>query len=329
MDAREIKDGLVSANTQSFRAYLERARYRKQYKIAGADQDIARALELAPENADVLLTAAAFAIDRGALDLAQRHLTTGIERHPKNWRFPDAMALIARQSGQSKKAEECLSRAIEAADDPEGRSRLLWALADLLIDEGKWADAQRAVDSLGERRVRSELVRYLSARIKAGKTKWIEASQELETIYPLLLEESSALAYPADLLLGTCYEQLGDIDRRYDAYRRAVSIDAQRKEGRLGLAGALAAMGRLDEALSVYRRLIDVEPTAGTAAARLMILQNLRRPAQQHDWQSVEQVLAKAGQAIPGSTEVTILRRGIRGTGTVGSCPRSAGQSPR
>ena len=47
------------------------------YKLEGADQDVARALELAPKDADALLTVAAFAIERNDLDLARRHLTIG------------------------------------------------------------------------------------------------------------------------------------------------------------------------------------------------------------------------------------------------------------
>ena len=55
----------------------------------------------------------------------------------------------ARRSGQPKEAEECLRRGIDASDDPEGRSRLLWVLADVLIDEGKWADAKAAIETSG------------------------------------------------------------------------------------------------------------------------------------------------------------------------------------
>jgi tetratricopeptide (TPR) repeat protein len=307
MDARQVADGLIAFNGESSRAHFERARYRRQNKIDGAEQDIARALELSPKDADVLLTAAAFAIERGALDVARRHLTTGLENNRRNWKLSDAMAWIARRSGQPKEAEEYLHRGIEASDDPEGRRRLQWTLADLLIDEGKWADAKRVTDGLSEQRVKPELVKYLSARIHAGESKWIDASKELEAIYPLLLAETPALAYTANLVLATCYEQLGDIDRRYAAYRRAVSLDSEGAAGQLGLAGTLAAMGKVDEALAAYRPMIGKVPIAGTAAARLMILRNLRRPAEGHGWQEVEQVLAKAAEAMPDSNEVAIL----------------------
>ncbi len=277
MDAQGIKDGLIAANNRFFRAFLERARYRKKYQIKGADQDVARALDLAPKDAEVLLTAAAFAMERGDVDLARRHVTMGLECNPRNWRLSDAMASMARTLGQPTEAEAYLRRGIEASADPEGHSRMLWALADVLIDEGKWTDAKQAIERLGQERVRPELLKYLDARIRVGEAKWIEASTELEAIYPLLLGKSE-LAYQAALLLGTCYLQLGDIDRRYAAFRRSVSLDPQGMAGQLGLAATLAAMDRLDEALASYRRLIEQAPTAGPAMARLLILRNLRSP---------------------------------------------------
>ena len=328
MDARELAGGLVASNGESFRAYLERARYRKQYKLEGADQDVARALELAPKDAGALLTAAAFAIERNDLDLARRHLTTGLAHDPRNWQMSDAMAWIARRSGKPKDAEESLRRGIDAADNPEGRRRLRWVLADVLIDEGKWADAKKAIENLSEQNVRPELVKYLTARISVGEARWIDASNDLEAIYPLLVAETSRLTYQADLLLARCYEQLGDIDRRYAAYRRAISLDPQGIGGQLGLAQTLVAMDRIDEALAAYRRLIDQEPSAGTAAARLLILRNLRRHGEPSDWHEVEQILARAARLMPDSSEVTILRGGVRGPGGVGSRPRSARESP-
>ena len=41
MDASEIKNGLIAANPQSARAFLERGYYRKRYQLAGVEADIA------------------------------------------------------------------------------------------------------------------------------------------------------------------------------------------------------------------------------------------------------------------------------------------------
>jgi cellulose synthase operon protein C len=307
MDARETNDGLVAANTRSPMAYLERARYRKLYKIDGAERDVTRALELAPTDADVLLTASAFAIERGDFPAATRHLTTGLEHNPGNWRLSDSMAWIDRRSGRFKEAEACLRRGIEAPGNRDGHSRLMWVLADVLIDEGKWSDARGLIDRLAKDRVAPELLKYLGARIMIGESNWLAAASELEAIYPLLAGKP-ALAHQADLLLGQCYEQLGDVDRRYEAFRRAVALLPEEIGGRVGLAATLAAMGRLDDALGVYRTMIGQTPIAGPSLARLLILRNLRRPPDQRDWRDVDEVLTESSRVAPTSTELSILR---------------------
>ena len=296
MDAREIKAGLVASNGRAPRTYLERARYRKRYQINGADEDVKHALQLAPNDADVRLIAAEFAIERADFDQARRHLTIGLEQNPGSWRLSDSMASIERRSGNLVKVEERLRRGIETSADPEGRSRLMWVLADVLIDEDKWTDAKALMKRLGQDRVLPELLKYLDARIKAAESNWIEAAAELEAIYPLLVGKS-ALAYQSALLLGRCYERLGDIDRRYDAFRRAVALEPQATAGQLGRAETLAVMGRHDEAIRSYRNLMGKAPTVAPALGRLLILRNLDRPAEQRDWGEVERILDQWAQA--------------------------------
>ncbi len=298
MDAREVKDGLIAANGRSFRAYLERGLYRRRNEIEGSDADVAHALELAPQDADVLLTAAAFAAGRGDFEVARRHLSLGQERHPQNWRISSALALVEKKTGQLDKAEACLRRGVDVTVDRGGRSQLLWLLADALIDERKWAEARRVIEQLGQTSVRPELLKYLDARICVGELRWIEATRVLEVIYPLL-EAGSELAYQANLLLGFCFERLADNDRREIAFRRAITLDPGRVEGHIGLAATREATGKLDEAIDEYRRVFDRAPIVGMALARLLILRNLHRPAAQRDWKDVEQVLQQAARSCP------------------------------
>ena len=267
MDAREIKAGLVASNGRAPRTYLERAgtvalpdqrgRRRRQARFTACSQRRRRAL-----------IAAEFAIERADFDQARRHLTIGLEQNPGSWRLSDSMASIERRSGNLVKVEERLRRGIETSADPEGRSRLMWVLADVLIDEDKWTDAKALMKRLGQDRVLPELLKYLDARIKAAESNWIEAAAELEAIYPLLVGKS-ALAYQSALLLGRCYERLGDIDRRYDAFRRAVALEPQATAGQLGRAETLAVMGRHDEAIRSYRNLMGKAPTVAPALGRL------------------------------------------------------------
>ena len=67
-------------------------------------------------------------------------------------------------------------------------------------------------------------------------------------------------------------------------------------------------MGRFDEAIALYRGMIEQQPAIGPAAARLMILRNLRAPEPMRDFREAEEILTRSAQALPESTEVIILR---------------------
>ncbi len=307
MDAREVKDGLIAANRQSFRAYLARGLYRKQYRIEGSDADVGEALRLAPGEADVRLAAAGLDVERGNLEAARRHLTTGLELHHQDARILTALAWLDKKSGHLNETEELLRRGADASTDGEQRGRFLWLLADTLIDGGKWAEAKAVIGSLDREPVRPELLGYLDARIGVGESRWEQARRRLEAIYPFLGAEDD-LAYQANLLIGLCSERLGDLDQREAAFRRAVALDPQRIEGRMGLAAAKEAMGKLDEAVDEYRMVTERAPALGLALARLLILRNLRRPPGQRDWPGVEQALDRTARATPRSPGVIVVR---------------------
>src|SRR5438034_11144758 len=94
--ADERIDAMVAANKDSFRAYLARAWYRKQELGSAADaaKDVARARELAPDEADVLLTAGELAGDKDAFDEARGYLGRGCKRYPKDGRMYRALAYL-------------------------------------------------------------------------------------------------------------------------------------------------------------------------------------------------------------------------------------------
>ena len=110
-----------------------------------------------------------------------------------------------------------------------------------------------------------------------------------------------------DLLLARCDEALGDLDAEVTVCRRALTLDPTQAGGRLMLAAALSKLGRGVEALEECQRLADspqASPEGRLLMARLLILQNLRLPADRRQWDQVKQILDKAGDA----PEVPLLR---------------------
>ena len=106
MDAVEVNGGLIALNGQSSRAYLERARYRKAYQVAisGIAADLARAVELAPDDAEALLDSTRLAREEGRLDDARRLLDRGLDKHPHEARMYVALSELELQANRPEEA---------------------------------------------------------------------------------------------------------------------------------------------------------------------------------------------------------------------------------
>ena len=118
MDARETKDGVVSANQQSFRSYLERALYRKRYELPGGEKDVERHWNSALLEPDVLLIAAGLAIESKDYDRARSYLVRGLEKRPSDWRMANALASVEREKGHLMEASAILRRGVRRGRRP-------------------------------------------------------------------------------------------------------------------------------------------------------------------------------------------------------------------
>ena len=324
MDAKGEKEGLVAANPKSALAYLERASYRERYAVPGVDPaaDVAKALSLAPDDAAVLMAAARVALAKADVEGARKHLTHSVETHPEVTALYQTLAELEREAGKVDEAARWLLRGVDALSQSRGEERAIlhWMLADMLIKAGRTDEAAEVIKTLGGEGVRPELLEFLEATNLAARGKFAPAARALRDVHPALeaRPEFKGLAKRSLLLLGRCYELLGNADQRLDAYRRAVSIEVEpdplRTAARFGLASALVAMDKVDEALDVYRR-IPGDANARVAAARLQILQNFRRPEDQRHWDEVGRSLDVVEQGLAGrrdaeriTAQVTTLR---------------------
>ena len=147
--------------------------------------------------------------------------------------------------------------------------------------------------------MRPEYGKFFTARVLVGKGQWREAAKILEEIRRDKLVNMPEIAYDAELLQGRCSERLGEQDRRYAAFYRAVTLKPLDLRGRLGLAEALAASGRVEEAISRYRSIEGEVPKVRTNLARLVLLRNLQRPLADRDWAEVDRAMAAAEAISP------------------------------
>lgn len=309
--ANEVIEEMVVDNEESASAYLARWRYRREFgllkTIEDGAGDVSRALELSPNDADALLASADLALVKNELEAARTYLDRGIEQHPKEFRMYQALALLESRAGRNEEALNCLQRGLEAVGD---HLDLLWSLASLCIEQNELDKAREVVARLLNAGCTPGSIEFFNARILMSEGQWLQATRLLERTGPLF-HRLPELTKQVNLLLGQCYEQLGDTDRQLNAYRRAIEIDPLSIPARIGAGSALLSQGRIDEALSQYRQVTTIPGAPGGSRllmVRVLVVRNLQLPVGERDWREVEQELGDLASAAPESVEVAILR---------------------
>jgi tetratricopeptide (TPR) repeat protein len=307
--AAEVLDQMVAANPGSSAAYLIRARFRKEQGTTDAAwEDVSRAGELAPGHTDVLLVSAELAQAQGKGADAYRQIERGLEKHPEDARLYQMLAWLSRSTGTQEEAIRCLRRGLEKRP---GADELLLSLADLLADAGDAKEAEATVARLRQRKTQpAAVVDGIEARLLARQGRWLEALRLLQRARPQLPARSPWRAQ-ADLLLGWCYQRLGDSDQALAAFGRVLAFDPGLPAARLGLGTTLLEAGRVTEALTELRAAAAAdEVPAGTwpVLARALLQANLGLPPARRDWQELEAALTHADEDKPGAAEVVVLR---------------------
>jgi tetratricopeptide (TPR) repeat protein len=317
-EARRVLDDLVANNPNSYEAYLARWRHhlaagltKGSPNLAEAAKDVTRAVELAPDQADVILAGAELARTREDLIAAREQLQRGLKQSPHDVRFHQAMIALELHQGRRLEAVATARQGVKAVTGKD-QVTLLWSLANLLIDSGENAEADRVIAEIDRAHTSPASVDYLRARRQLQQGQWVEAARLFERTRGQLANLADVpreLLRQVDLFLGQCYDQLDEPGLRSVAFSRVLEQDANSVTARLGKAEAQAALGRLDDALDQYRKLMELPDAPGDGwveVARLTLLRNLQR--EQPDWREVDAALDKAAKAKPNAPDIVLLR---------------------
>jgi tetratricopeptide (TPR) repeat protein len=307
--ADQVMENLLVANPAAPEAYLARARYRQEFQsLEEAVKDVRRARELAPERVEVLLASGNLSLALGKFDEARGFVRRGLELYPAHAPLYVALAAVEVHAGRHKEAVACLrdgAQTVPAA----ARNGLLLRLLGLLIDSGEVRPAAEVLDGL-RKEASSPVLDFYDARLLILQGQWAKAAAILEGVRPALVR-SPELGVGVHLLLGTCYEKVGDPEQQLAAYTNAVALDGRSIPARLQLGSALLARGNGAAAVNEFRQLLTL-PGAPAAALALLargaILRNLGLPASDRDWGEVTQALDRLAKANPADVDVPILR---------------------
>jgi tetratricopeptide (TPR) repeat protein len=314
-EADEVMKKLVHRDERSVKARLARAQYFADYGLREqAEEDVQYAMdELKARDAEVLLLAAGLADSRGRLDEADKLLREGRKHYPRDTRFPTALARLAWQDRRSEaqdrraKALAHLRGLLKAT--PAGAEELL-GLADLLIDLGAIREARRVIKNLNKGNP-PPVVLYLQARLCMREGAGGEARQLLDRALSGL-RVAGRLTGLVHFRLAQCYGGLGNPDQQLRHYRQALDSDPRLLPARQGLAATLADLGKSNQAIAEYRRLWRYLPEAGADLARLLLRENVVRPAAERDWAELDRLLDALDRLLPAYKEdLAILRADV------------------
>jgi tetratricopeptide (TPR) repeat protein len=309
-EADLIIEEMVKQNSKSGQAYNNRWRYATEFLPSARPGDLEQARALAPDDPQVLLSAAVDSERKNDLAAARAYLEKGRKLDPKNLAFALSLYDLEAREQHFDRAETVLREAYEAIP----WSGLAFRLALTLIAENKIDGPDQANDYIAilrTPRYTETLVRYLEASKAMKRGDWDKAIPELEAArVALRTDEEYASLYPrANLMLAECYRRLNRDEEALGAQRLASERPDSAESNRLDLAFTLSRMGQLDEALKIFQELATKQPELRIPIARIMIQKTLRLPREQRNWAPVKQQVAEVERAaLKSPGELTLLK---------------------
>src|SRR5271157_4515729 len=299
---------MLKANPKSALAHVNRWRYRREFGPAADGSDIAQALKLGSEEAEVLIAAAELARQSKDLVGARKHVDRGIDRHPETAGFYQMAADLELADNHPDRAEAILRRGVAAVPS---NAPLKMMLAETLISENK-LDGEEGAISWIERLRRLGLApgyaQYLDGRVSMARQRWDEAIRSLESARAVLVADTMSTPR-INLMLAECYGRVGADEHRLDALRRLVESDRAPDSARVELARSLARSDKLDQSIAMLLPIVERKPELQLDLVRLLIQKTSRQPRDQRNWQEVEHALVQAEKALPREIEKLVLLR--------------------
>ena len=296
-------DELISTRPDEIDARLARAKFRVQTDDpAKAREDIeyAAALPGGDANPDVILARAELAVWTNDLGEAKSVLTRGVASVPKNLRVRLRLADVLQRLNEFDEAKKVLA---EAPVDGSLTDITSLEIADRLLDLGDPSAATALADRLAANDQVSYLADYLRGRVDLAAGNWPEALARFQSaVAPLT--QLPAYHLKARLGIGQSYALAGNPDQQFAAYEIAGQLSPGSVPAQLGMADALAKLGRSAEAVQIYSGLIATVPGARAPLCRLRLAEQLARPQESRDWT----VLQEAYGPKPYPPEIDLVR---------------------
>ena len=310
-----VLEQLTMTNPEDVASWLNLAAWHQaRGDLAKATAAFRTAAAIAPDHPDVLFSDLELSISEKRFDFAEQIATKARTLFPDDERAYRGLASVALQRGDFDTAVTVLREGL--AEQPSQPS-LLRMLADILLRANRPDEAEETIETFvklqGDKR---PVVGLLQARLLMARNRWLPAQKKLEAVRPLVAE-SDDLTRQVDLLLGQCYEMLGQFDEQLAANQRVLLGDYNSLAARLGMANALAASGKPDAARAELEAVVaslppnrlSKLPEVWYPLIQFRIADQMKRPPASRDWSQIERLLDSLEQSKAVSdVQIALLR---------------------
>lgn len=316
--AKKLLDELVARLPKSPAAWLARGRFRGEFgSLEEAQQDVERAMKLAPDEVETLLAAARLSYDRAVaargtgrdaraqqiIADSRQLLQQGIEKHPDHIELRLQRVQLEAHFGSPEEAQRQIDKLLELSPR-DVRAQIM--LADVKLEQGQFESAKTAIDKLPRTPGSDALRLFLEGRMLMSQAKWPLAVAKMEEARRISTQ-ASGLIERTDLALAQCHAALDDVEAETAALRRVLKSNPVSIPARLGLAACLLRQQKLKEAIAEFRPLVHL-PQVRLQLVRLLIMRNLQLPELARDWAEIERLLDQSKTEQEDPVNETLLR---------------------
>ena len=297
--AEEILDDVLKAKPDSVTLRLVRYRFlTRTLRPDRATAELQEASRLAPTDMVVRMAIAGDALRRGNPAEARRNLDA-IPRSSQT----DRRLMVLR--GQIDLYEQHPQEALdswrkELVSTGGGDREITWQLAQTLIRLGRLSEAKPLVQRFRQMAgdPHDPMSRMLAGMMQERTGHPLGAIADLEEARDNV---SEAWRSELELILGRCYEAIGDETRAIGSYRKAVELAPWASTGRMSIARLIGKSAPEQAALEIERTLAQNpgDPSMLAELAVIRMRQQVALPVARRSWTSAEAVLDRGAKDDP------------------------------